>query len=132
MNNILTEWVRRDDTAPAPYLEKLPPGPGLDSAATHYAGLLAARAPARAIAWAQNVAHESTRQAALVSAASAWAQSEPAAATLWAATQNPATLPLDGLTGPFSYWLLHDAPAAVAWLATAPLPPETKAKLQPK
>jgi hypothetical protein len=128
--NILTEWDRRDAAAAQAYVATLAAGPNLDAAAAHYGALFGTREPIRALAWAQSLSTNSARQAALISAANAWAQSEPAAATQWAANQSAAPLP--ALTGAFSYWLLHDAPAARAWLTTSPLPAEVKSKLQPK
>ena len=69
-----------------------------------------------------------SRPVALTNIASAWAQRDPAAASRWTAAQTD--LPPAALRGAMSYWLLLDAPAARAWLDTANLPAETKARLR--
>ncbi len=128
LNNALASWTARDPTAAAQAVLSLPPGRTQHTAAVAFATLFGLRDPPAALAWAQSLPPTDTRPVALTNIASAWAQRDPAAASRWTAAQTD--LPPAALRGAMSYWLLLDAPAARAWLDTANLPAETKARLR--
>ena len=115
------------------YVSALAPGPAQQEAAAHLAQLLGAGDASAALAWAQTLPPES-RGVALLNAADGWARRDGAAATRWVA-QQPAeafgALAEKALHSTLSYWFLQDRTAAAAWLESAPLSAETKARLRP-
>ena len=70
---------------------------------------------------------QAAREAALVSIASAWAQTDPASATRWASTQPAGATATTALTGALSYWVLADAVAARDFVALLPAAAQTVA-----
>ncbi|MBL9201224.1 MAG: hypothetical protein JNL39_12000 [Opitutaceae bacterium] len=127
-NSVLTAWVQRDRTAAARHVLEMPPGQGTEFAASHLAQFLASD-PADAILWAAALPDDNSRIAANAQIASAWAQRAPAEAVRWAASLNEDPLRPNALGGAFSYWMLHDADAAMAWIEAAKIPAATKARL---
>ena len=86
------------------------------------------RSPQAAIDWAQALASDSARQAALITIGSAWAQREPAAAAQWATTLPAGAAQTGAVVGAFSYWLQRDPVAAQACLSAANIPADVKAR----
>jgi hypothetical protein len=130
--------LARDPEVALAYVRTLPPGPERAQALIASLDALSRSAPDRALTLARELVRTRDEANLYSLLFDRFARAElPStvqrlAAMLWASAQPTGALPLAGLTGPFSYWLLHDAPAARAWLDTAPLPPETRAQLQPK
>lgn len=128
LNNILSVWAQKDPMAVARYVSEMPASPSLDFVARHVAGLLSMK-PQEAIPWADSLATESARAAALVMIAQTWAQRDPAAAVNWAASLTDEPLRSNAISGAHSYWMMIDNAAARAWLETAKISPDLKSKL---
>jgi hypothetical protein len=111
LNNILDIWAAKDPVAAGQEVVKMAGGAEQEMTAAHLATLLAANPPS-AIAWAQSLANEAARSAAVVNLASAWAQRDPSAAARWAGSLEPVDVRNTALNGAISYWVLQDSDAA--------------------
>jgi hypothetical protein len=113
LNNVLDLWSAKNPGDSAQFVAQMTAGPDQDVVVNHLAHNLATANSQDAIQWAEALDSASARNAALVSIASGWAESDPVAATRWAQT-----LPIDSparaeaLNAAFSYWLLLDSAAA--------------------
>lgn len=116
LNNVLDVWVDRAAADAQSFVAKMPAGGGQDAAAAHTAVRLAGSDPLAAARWAETLASESARRAALVGVATGWAQQDAPAAARWAAelpTASPARA--EAIYSAVSYWALSDADAATAF-----------------
>ena len=123
---LLTAWQAEghDPAALAPLIEQAPENDRMAAAASAVS-TLAARSPAAALTAAEALHDPVLRQAAALTLAGEWAQTEPAAAAAWAfqhAEENSGTL-----AAVMQHWAVSDAPAASAWLATQPAGPRRDA-----
>ena len=124
----LQHLVTTDAPAAARLTALLPAGELQAQAVASVARPFAAGDSAAALVWSESFTG-TTRRTALANTALGWADRDPAAAAAWLITLPPASTFPDTLPNVFAAWLRTNATAARTWLATAPLPPETKSAL---
>lgn len=126
---IASVWSRSDPAAAAQWAVTLPAGATQTEAlngALSYWTLHDAPAAQNYVATLSG----DTQAHAAAAIAPDLAQANPAATLAWVQSLPAATRD-DALVAAYRRWLDNDATAALAWLSSAQLPPETKAKLAP-